>query len=111
MPKILIVDDSAMVVTTIDRHLKPRYETVTADNGKQALGRIEEEVPDLVLMDLMMPRMDGWQALERIRRVSECPVIIVTGQLVRPVSCQQGGVGKSRKMERTVVSGVSRAFL
>jgi DNA-binding response OmpR family regulator len=51
-----------------------------ASNGAEGIQMFDEVNPDLVLLDLLMPKMDGWEALERVRKISECPVIIVTGQ-------------------------------
>ena len=52
----------------------------TASDGVEGMEQFRMIAPDIVLMDLMMPRMDGWQTLEEVRKISGCPVIIVTGQ-------------------------------
>ncbi len=67
--KILIADDSPTIVEITKAMLKEEgYEIVTASNGAEALQKIGEEKPDLVLLDVMMPDMDGYSALQALRR-------------------------------------------
>ena len=80
--KILIVDDDPMSVDLLEQELEDLgYETVSANNGKEALQRIADEAPDLILLDVMMPVMDGFRAC-RILKESEktrlIPVVIMT---------------------------------
>src|SRR5207302_10985657 len=56
------------------------YEVIPASNGQQALEEIEEQVPDLVLLDVMMPKMDGFTVCHRVREFSTVPIIIVTAR-------------------------------
>ena len=80
-PLILIVEDDTSLRDLFQEALDGEgYSTCIASDGVQGLELFDEVNPDLVLLDLLMPRMDGWEALERVRRISECPVIIVTGQ-------------------------------
>ncbi len=80
--KILVVDDSRtalFMVTTILR--KERYELVTAHDGEQALEMAETERPDLILMDVVMPRKTGFEACRELKRredTKSIPVILVT---------------------------------
>jgi two-component system response regulator MprA len=79
---ILIVDDEAAIVETLVELLTwEGYETVTADDGQAALVALEQHKPDLVLLDFMMPRMDGVRVLERMRsdvRWCATPVVFMT---------------------------------
>lgn len=76
---ILIVDDEARMVDFIQMNLELEgYRVSTASNGLEALERVREDLPDLVLLDVMMPEMDGFETLRRIRQVSNVPVIMVT---------------------------------
>ena len=80
--KILIVDDSNTILM-MERMIlnKGPYSLVTATNGEEAVAKALAEKPDLILMDVVMPRMDGFEACRRIRnetQTSSIPVIMVT---------------------------------
>ena len=78
--KILIVDDQPTFVRMIARILTNEgYEVLTANNGKEALQLLFAHKPDLVLLDVVMPGMDGWETCNRIRDVSNVPIIFLTG--------------------------------
>ena len=79
--KILIVDDEPDIVNLLDYHLtKEGYLTKTAQNGKEALDVAKDFQPDLVLLDLMMPEMDGFQVLRKVRELLQTPVIMLTAR-------------------------------
>jgi len=93
-PKVMVVEDdpdSTVLITQILKH--GGFDTVTAANGVEALEKRKESDPDLVLLDLMMPVMDGWQTLKEIRKVSDVPVIVLTASNAREnvVPCLQDG--------------------
>jgi serine phosphatase RsbU (regulator of sigma subunit) len=67
MEKILIVDDSPTIIKMLQRTLEHFYEIVTAENGEDGVEKFLAEKPDLIIMDLMMPVMDGLQAIKTIR--------------------------------------------
>ncbi len=76
---ILVVDDEPRMVKFVRMNLELEgYQVSEAGNGLEALDKVREELPALVLLDVMMPEMDGFEALERIREVSTVPVIILT---------------------------------
>jgi len=76
---ILIVDDESRMIKFIRLNLELEgYRVDEASNGLEALDKVRKELPDLVLLDVMMPEMDGFEALERIREVSNVPVIMLT---------------------------------
>ena len=79
-PKILIVDDEATVCEDISHYLGSKgYDTIIATSGQQALSRLLLEGPDLTLLDIRMPDMDGIECLSKIRRLNkEALVIMVT---------------------------------
>jgi len=78
--RILVVDDEKVVRDLVRYVLKEEgYKVLTASNGRAALGRMSHSDTDLVLLDIKMPGIDGLQVLERIRRYSDIPVIILTG--------------------------------
>lgn len=80
--KILLVDDSNTILMMEKMILtKGPYTLVTASNGEEAVAKAESENPDLILMDVVMPKMDGFEAVRRIRlmaTVSAVPIIMVT---------------------------------
>lgn len=79
--KVLIVDDEMRMRRVITDYLRIKgYDTVEAGDGAEALERFFQEQPDLVLLDVMMPRMDGWEVCRRIRAKSRVPVIMLTAK-------------------------------
>ena len=78
---ILIVDDNATNTILLDAILKrEKYKTLIARNGETALQIMQEKHPDLVLLDIMMPEMDGLTACSRIREFSNIPIIFLTAK-------------------------------
>ena len=81
MYRILICDDEKDIVSALDIYLKSEgYETVSVYDGQSALNTIEEQEIHLVLMDIMMPGMDGITALTNLRKTSNVPVIMLTAK-------------------------------
>jgi len=80
--KILVVDDEPSLVRMISQVLSDKgYEVLQANNGQEALRLLFAKKPDLVLLDVVMPGMDGWQTCSRIRDISPAiPIIMLTGQ-------------------------------
>jgi len=79
--KILVVDDDPALVRLVDQVLTHEgYLVLKAGNGQEALRLLFVEKPDLVLLDVVMPGIDGWQTCSRIRDVSDIPIILITGQ-------------------------------
>lgn len=80
--KILIVDDTKDILLVISRRLQSwGYEALTADSGEEGLRLIEEQMPDLVLLDIMMPKMKGRDVCARIKsdpKTKHIPVIFLT---------------------------------
>ena len=76
---ILIVDDEARMRRFMQMNLDLEgYRVIEAEDGYEAIERVRDDLPDLVIMDVMMPRMDGFEALRLIREVSNVPVIMLT---------------------------------
>ena len=82
--KILAVDDEKHIVRLVEITLQREgYEVVTANNGAEALEKVATEKPDLVIMDVMMPEMDGLQALQKLKddpATADVPVIMLTAK-------------------------------
>jgi CheY-like chemotaxis protein len=97
--KILVVDDSATILMIVRMVLgKDRYQLVTAVDGAEAVQKAKAERPDLVLMDVIMPRMTGFEACREMRshpETSELPIILVTTR------------GEAESVEKGFASGCS----
>jgi DNA-binding response OmpR family regulator len=79
---ILVVDDKASVRRLVQEYLAEHgYRVVTAGDGRQALYAARHEKPDLILLDIMMPQMDGFDFLRAYRREKDTPVILLTARL------------------------------
>lgn len=88
--RILVVEDEPDTVYLLKHILRMAgYNVVSALNGTEALQKAEDYNPDLVLLDLMMPDMDGWETLDSLRKVGDTPVIILTA-LVKNADVVQG---------------------
>ena len=79
--KVLIVDDDAHIVELIKINFESEgFDTVTASNGREAVDKFRAENPSIVIMDVMMPEMDGWEACREIRKTSNTPIIMLTAK-------------------------------
>ena len=79
--KVLVVDDDEAFVRLVDTVLtREGYEVLKAADGRQALRIVFDHRPDIVLLDVVMPKMDGWQTCSYIRDVSDMPIIILSGE-------------------------------
>jgi DNA-binding response OmpR family regulator len=78
---ILIVDDDPAIRKFVQVNLEARgYAVFTADNGENGIRMAEKEKPDLVLLDIVMPEMDGFEVCRRIRQWSQVPVIMLSAR-------------------------------
>ncbi len=76
---VLVVDDELRLVDVLRMNLEVEgYRVLEAHDGLEALDRLKADLPDLVVLDVMMPELDGFQTLKRIREVSNVPVIMLT---------------------------------
>src|SRR5437879_13403018 len=80
--RVLVVDDVELNVKLLEAKLSSEYfEVIVADNGPTALELAESELPDIILLDIMMPRMDGFEVCRRLKanpRTADIPVVMVT---------------------------------
>jgi len=77
--KILLVDDEQDILEIVGYNLAQEgYQIVTASNGKEAITKAKKELPHLIIMDVMMPEMDGMEACENIRKIPELGQVIIT---------------------------------
>ena len=81
MGKILVCDDDRNIAELLRLYLeKEGYTVVIAFDGEEALEKFHAENPDLVLLDIMMPKLDGWQVCREIRKTSNVPIIMITAK-------------------------------
>ena len=81
VPLILIVDDAPEIVLFIQAVLEDDYLIITADNGKTALEMAIEQLPDLILLDVQMPQMNGYEASRALKKnpiTAQIPIIIIS---------------------------------
>ncbi|MBR5134364.1 MAG: response regulator transcription factor [Clostridia bacterium] len=79
--KIMIVDDDSNICELLRLYLeKEGYAVAIAHNGMQALDMFAKDAPDMMLLDVMMPELDGWQVCREIRKKSTCPIIMLTAK-------------------------------
>jgi DNA-binding response OmpR family regulator len=78
---ILTADDDPQLLRLVMRNLQLEgYDVITASDGQQALEQVEAQIPDLILLDVMMPKMDGFTVCHRVREFSAVPIIIITAR-------------------------------
>ena len=79
--KILIVDDDLNICELLRLYLqKDGFQTVVVNDGTAAVEAAKNEAPDLILLDIMLPKMDGWQVCREIRKTSTVPIIMLTAK-------------------------------
>ncbi|HEX8235125.1 MAG TPA: response regulator [Abditibacteriaceae bacterium] len=107
--KILITEDEHELCQLLKEHMeKAGYEVVTASNGREAVERVGIEAPDVVLMDVMMPEMNGFEAMRQIKEnpsTAHIPVVMLTG-LDDDISTTRGWkMGTSLYLKKPFVPG------
>ena len=81
MPKILIVDDEQEIVVLVKRYAEREgYETMCAYDGAEAVEICKTEDFDMIIMDVMMPEIDGFQACKEIRKMKDIPVLMLSAR-------------------------------
>jgi DNA-binding response OmpR family regulator len=79
--RVLVVDDEPRIIKFLNLKLKASgYDVLTASNGKQAVAQVRAQEPDLLVLDVVMPGLDGFEALKQIRTFSAVPVIILSAK-------------------------------
>jgi len=86
MPKILIVDDETEFIRVVQVRLEANgYEVITANDGEEGLEKAESEHPDLILLDIVMPKMNGYSMLKEVRKnekIKDISVILCSGKIM-----------------------------
>ncbi len=79
--RILIVDDDENICELLRLYLeKDGFKTFVATDGEQAISEAQKQSPDLILLDIMLPKLDGWQVCREIRKTSDTPIIMLTAK-------------------------------
>jgi DNA-binding response OmpR family regulator len=78
--RILVIDDDPALCLLLESVLEREYDVIIASDGLEGVRAFHETRPDLVLLDTMLPRLDGWEVLRRIREVADTPVIVLTAR-------------------------------
>jgi DNA-binding response OmpR family regulator len=79
--KLLIVDDNVTLTSALQVYFeKAGYEVLLAADGMECLRKLYDQHPDLVILDLMLPKMDGWQVCQRIREICNVPIVMLTAR-------------------------------
>jgi|LSQX01.3.fsa_nt_gb DNA-binding response OmpR family regulator len=101
--KILIADDNKQITSILDEYArKEKYETVIVHDGQAAVQAFEAHHPDLLLLDVMMPVIDGFSVCREIRKISQVPIIMITA---RGEGLGQGGANGSGKGAKGIGGG------
>jgi DNA-binding response OmpR family regulator len=95
MKKIMVVDDESDILFTVGQMLEMSgYDVVKVDDGKKCLDELEKAIPDLVLLDIMMPEISGWDVAAKIKenpKWNDIPIIFLTAK-VDTMSIDMGGL-------------------
>lgn len=79
--KILVVDDDINICELLRLYLdKEGYRVITCNDGASAVSMVDSDAPDMILLDIMLPRLDGWQVCREIRKKSNVPIIMLTAK-------------------------------
>ncbi|RLF52979.1 MAG: two-component system response regulator [Thermoplasmata archaeon] len=95
--KILVADDEPEIVDIVKRMLEDEYEVITAYDGEEALEKAKKEKPDLILLDILMPKLDGWETLKKLKEDEELkniPVSMLTALPLTPDDTKEKPIDK-----------------
>ena len=79
LPKLLIIDDDPNITRTFANIIPPQgFEVMVSNSGIEGIELVRQWQPDVIMLDLMMPGMDGWQVCQQIRTFSQIPILILS---------------------------------
>jgi DNA-binding response OmpR family regulator len=79
-PRILLIDDDQSVTRLLSRvFLRNKFDVIVANNGSEGVRLAREQEPEAIILDLAMPQVNGWQVCREIRRFSNAPIVIYSG--------------------------------
>ncbi len=112
MKKILLVDDNKSILYALKRVLEKNYEVYGVDSGRKALNFLRKKKPNVIILDLMMPGMDGWTVYDKIRKndkTKSIPVIFATA-VDEKATISTADVKKISKIKLTSNNYVQKPF-
>jgi DNA-binding response OmpR family regulator len=110
--KILVIDDDPAMTDLLKLLLEPTWASVcTANTGIHGVGLVKTELPDVVILDLMMPGMDGWQVCKAVREFSTVPILILSALDNPGMVANALDAGADDYLIKPVASGVLVAHL
>jgi CheY-like chemotaxis protein/signal transduction histidine kinase len=117
LPRVLYVEDSAQNRDVVRRYLQGTYEVIEAFDGEHGLARAQRDTPDLILMDLSLPRLDGWEATRRLKAgpLASIPVVALTAHASREDQARARAAGcdgyLTKPVERDVLIATIKQHL
>jgi CheY-like chemotaxis protein len=117
LPRVLYVEDSAQNRDVVRRYLQDTFEVLEAEDGEHGLSRAQQDLPDLILMDLSLPRIDGWEATRRLKAgpLSMIPVVALTAHASREDQARARAAGcdgyLTKPVERDHLIATIKKFL
>src|SRR5690606_29451869 len=117
LPRVLYVEDSAQNRDVVRRYLRGTFEVLEAEDGEHGLDRAQREQPDLILMDLSLPRLDGWEATRRLKAgpLAHIPVVALTAHAGREDQARARAAGcdgyLTKPVDREVLIATIRKHL
>jgi DNA-binding response OmpR family regulator len=110
--RILVIDDDPATTELIKLLLKPAASIIyTANSGMDGIGQVKKYAPDVVILDLMMPEMDGWQVCQSIREFSRLPILVLSALDNPDMVARALDSGADDYLIKPVASGVLAAHL
>ena len=109
--KILVADDEPEIVDIVKRMLEDEYEVITAYDGKEALEKAKKEKPDLILLDILMPKLDGWETLKKLKEDEELKNIPVSMLTALPLTPEDAKEKPIDKIENYIVKPFTKETL
>jgi len=95
--KILVVDDEPEIVDIIKKMLEDKYEIIVAYDGEECLEKAKKEKPDLILLDILMPKLDGWETLRKLKEdenLKDVPISMLTALPLTPEDTKSKPIDK-----------------
>ncbi|KAA0000296.1 MAG: response regulator, partial [Thermoplasmata archaeon] len=109
--KILVVDDEPEIVEVVKRMLEEKYTVISAHDGESCIEIAKKEKPDLILLDILMPKMDGWETLKRLKEDEELKHIPVSMLTALPLTPEDTRDKPIDKIENYIVKPFTKETL
>jgi DNA-binding response OmpR family regulator len=110
--KILVIDDDAAMTDLLKLLLEPTSSTVlTANNASEGIGLVKELSPDIIIVDLMMPDMNGWEVCRTIRSLTQAPIIVLSALNHPGMVARALNAGADDYLTKPVTSKILLAYI